>query len=58
MESIYYKFSNALYKEWLKTHDPYDDDFLELLASIAPSIEFGYSTDHSEIIVLTAFHNI
>jgi hypothetical protein len=57
-EALIHAFSNALYKEWLKTHDFYQDDFLALLIEIAPNISFAYSTDSKEIIITSAQHNI
>lgn len=43
--------ANLLYKEWLKTHDPYEDDFLsEVLEPACPEVIFHIA--NNEIIIL------
>lgn len=41
---------NALYNEWKKTHDCFDDNFELLLAELLPNYSFGYSGDQWYII--------
>lgn len=45
--------ANLLYREWLKTHDPYEDDFLtEVLEIHLPDIKFHMNTDITEIFII------
>jgi len=42
------KLVSALYKEWVKTHDPFSDSFEDLLYELLPEYTFSYSEHGSE----------
>ncbi len=53
MDKTILQLANAYYKEWLKTNDPYEDDFFSELEALAPGINFALAgTDPDEIIII------
>lgn len=41
--------ANAYYIEWLKTHDPYQEDFFKILGNLLPDEVFGITTNNEII---------